>query len=208
MKTIKAFGLGLLALSLITGCANNDDISNQTAFFWHNSIYKNVTQNNLDTADDRFTSLEIEHPNSQYIPSDLLILSKAHLDNEEYQLSEFYMNEYEKRYANRYEKEWAEYQKAKIKFFSLKNAYTNQKKIQDTLNFINNVLDRYPNSIYIYELNTMKLKLEDTQLVFDNKIAKLYTKLDKPKSAEIYKKEIDNNIIPPQIPWYKNIFYW
>jgi outer membrane protein assembly factor BamD len=156
MNKIKALGFGLLALSLVTGCAKKDDISNQTAYFWHNSIYVNITKHNLDVADDRFTSLEIEHPNSQYIPIDLLNLAMAHLYNEEFQLAEFYINEYEKRYANRYEKEWCEYQKAKIRFLSLTNAYTNQKKLEDTLKFVNSVLDNYPDSIYIYELNTMK----------------------------------------------------
>jgi len=208
MKKLKALGFGLLALSLFLGCADKDNVENQTASFWHNGIYKYITNHNLDKADDYFTSLEVEHPNSQYIPTDLLILSKAHLQNDEYQLAEFYMNEYEKRYANRYEKEWAEYQKAKIKFFSLSNAYTNQKKLQETLDFVNQVLAMYPDSIYKYELNTIKTKLEDTQIVFDNKIAKLYKKLDKPKSAKLYQKDINTDIIPPHIPWYKKIFYW
>jgi len=208
MKTIKALGFGLLALSLLTGCAKKDDVSNQTALFWHNSIYKNITKYNLDLADDRFTSLEIEHPNSQFIPIDLLNLAIAHLYNEEFQLAEFYINEYEKRYANRYEKEWCEYQKAKIKFLSLTNAYTNQKKIDDTLKFVNTVLNNYPDSIYRFELNTIKRKLEDTKIVFNDEVSKLYTRLDKPKSAEIYKENVDKNIIPPHIPWYKSLFYW
>jgi len=201
--------LSILALSLfLLGCANNKQPINETALFWHNSIYKNIMLLDVDTADDRFTSLEVEHPNSIYIPTDLLILAKAHLYNQEYQLALFYINEYEKRYANRYEKEWCEYQKAKIRFFSITNPYTNQKNIMDTLNFINQVISIYPNSVYKYELNTMKKKLEVTLLIFDNKIASLYKKLDKPKAAEIYKKNINTPVIPPHIPWYKKIFYW
>jgi len=208
MKRLKALGFGLLALSLFVGCASKKDISNQTALYWHNEIYKNISNMNLDLADDKFTSLEIEHPNSQYIPIDLLILSKAHLDSDEYQLAEFYMDEYEKRYANKYEKEWAEYQKVKIRFLSLTNPYTNQKKVYKTLQFVNEVINKYPNSIYNYELNTIKKKLEDTQIVFDNEISKLYERLNKPKAAALYKKDVNNSIIPPHIPWYKKIFYW
>jgi len=208
MKLKIAFSLGLIALSFF-GCADkNKDITNQTALYWHNSIYKNVNNLNIDLADDKFTSLEVEHPNSPFIPIDLLILAKTHFKNGEYQLAEFYIDEYEKRYANRYEKEWAEYTKAKIKYFSLTNPYTNQKKIADTLNFINSVLNKYPNSPYIYELNTIKRKLELTQIVLNNEIANLYKRLNKPKSAKIYEKNTTQKIIPPHIPWYKKIFYW
>ena len=210
MNHKKTLLIGLIALGLFSGCADKENkvIQNQTALFWHNAIYKNINKANLDAADDRFVSLEVEHPNSPFIPTDLLLLSEVHEQNGDYQLALFYMNEYEKRYANRYEKEWCEYKKAKIQFFSLKNAYTNQKKLQNTLAFVNNVLNKYPNSIYNYELNTIKKKLELTTIVFDNKIANLYEKLDKPKAVKLYKKDIKTNIIPPQIPWYKRLFYW
>ena len=208
MKRLKALGFGLLALSLFVGCASKKDVTNQTALYWHNNIYKNVNNLNIDLADDKFTSLEVEHPNSPFIPIDLLILAKTHFKNGEYQLAEFYIDEYEKRYANRYEKEWAEYTKAKIRYFSLTNPYTNQKNIDDTLNFVNSVLNKYPNSPYIYELNTIKKKLELTQILLDNEIANLYKRLDKPKSAKIYEKNTTQKIIPPHIPWYKKIFYW
>jgi outer membrane protein assembly factor BamD len=209
MKLKFSISLGLIALSLFTGCASKQkNIQNQTALYWHNSIYHNISQIDLDTADDRFVSLEVEHPNSQYIPIDLLLLAQVHEKNGDYQLALFYMNEYEKRYANRYEKEWCEYKKAKIKFFALKNAYTNQKEVQNTLIFINNILNKYPNSVYNYELNTMKKKLELTTLIFDNQISTLYKKLDKPKAAKLYKRDIKTPVIPPQIPWYKRLFYW
>jgi len=206
---LKKIGLGLIALSLFTGCAQKEKlISNQTALYWHNQIYKDINQINLDLADDKFTSLEVEHPNSPYIPIDLLILAQAHQDNGEYQLASFYISEYEKRYANRYEKEWCEYKKAKIKFLSFTNAYTNQQELQKTLSLINNILQQYPDSKYNYELNTMKKKLELTILVFNNNIAKLYKKLDKPKAAKLYEQNITQPYIPPKIPWYKRLFYW
>jgi len=208
MKFKKPFVLGLFVLGLLSGCASKKDITDQTALYWHNAIYKDLNNMNLDAADDEFTSLEIEHPNSQFVPIDLLILSKAHLENDEYQLAEFYMDEYAKRYANKYEKEWADYQKVKIRFFSLINPYTNQKKVYQTLKFVNTILDKYPDSIYNYELTTIKRKLEVTQIVFDNRISDLYKRLDKPKASEFYKRETKESIIYPEIPWYKKLFYW
>jgi len=206
MKLKTTLSLGLLALSFL-GCSQKE-ISHQTALFWHTSIYENIETQNLDTADDRFTSLEIEHPLSQFIPIDLLSLAQAHIENDEYQLAEYYINEYEKRYANLDEKKWCEYKKAKIRFDSIKNAYTNQKKIDETINFISNIINSYPNSIYNYELNTMKEKLVDTKIVFNNKIADLYKRLDKPKAAELYEINTTKKIIPPEVPWYKRLFYW
>jgi outer membrane protein assembly factor BamD len=198
----------IILVLLFTGCASKKELSNQTALFWHNKIYKNLSNMNLDGADDAFTSLEVEHPNSKYVPIDMLILYTAHYKNEEYDLAKFYINEYEKRYANRYEKEWCEYVKIKMDFLSIHNAYTNQKKIIDTLANINDVLEKYPNSIYNYEINTIKKKLTLTNLIFDNEISSLYKRLDKPKAAKLYKREINSTIIPPHIPWYKRLFYW
>ena len=209
MKRLKALGFGLLALSLFVGCSTtNKNISHQTALFWHESIYKNIKNLDLDSADDRFTSLEIEHPLSPFIPIDLLNLAQAHLKNKEYQLAEYYINEYEKRYADNSEIMWCEYKKGKIKFKSINNAFTNQKKIDDTISFFKSIINRYPNSIYNYELNTMKEKLIDTKIIFNNQISSLYNKLNKPKAAKLYETNTTKKIIPPHIPWYKKIFYW
>jgi len=206
MKIKTTIGLGLIALSFL-GCSHKE-VSHQTALFWHTSIYNNIEIQNLDTADERFTSLEIEHPLSPFIPIDLLSLAQAHIENDEFQLAEFYINEYEKRYANKQEIEWCEYKKAKIRFKSIKNAYTNQQKIDSTIRFISNIINTYPNSIYNYELNTIKAKLISTKISFNNEIANLYKKLDKPKSAELYEINTTKKIIPPQVPWYKQLFYW
>jgi len=201
--------LALTTIFFIVGCADKQQPINQTALFWHNYIFKHISTLQIDRADDDFTSLEVEHPNSQFIPIDLLNLSFAHSEDGEFELAQFYMNEYKNRYASKSEKEWADYTIAKFKFFSLKNSYTNQKQLNESLDFINKTISNYPDSIYNYELNTMKKKLELTKLLFRDRISKLYQKLDAPKSAEIYKTDINKSeITPPYIPWYKKIFYW
>jgi outer membrane protein assembly factor BamD len=198
----------LLLLLLFSGCASKKELSNQTALFWHNKIYNDINYLNLDQADDSFTSLEIEHPNSKYIPIDMLILFNTHYKNSEYELAKFYIDEYEKRFANKYQKKWCEYIKIKMDFLSIHNPYTNQQKITNLIKKTNEILDKYPNSVYNYELNTIKSKLEATKIVFNNQIAKLYGKLDKQKAIQIYKIDNNQTIIPPHIPWYKKLFYW
>jgi outer membrane protein assembly factor BamD len=202
--------LGIFLSLFIIGCASkNQEISKQTALHWHRIIFKNLSSINLDDADDAFTSLEVEHPTSEFIPIDMLQLSLAHAKNHEFALSTFYMQEFKKRYASFEDKEWADYMIAKYKFFSIEEAYTNQQGMDDALDFVNTTIQTYPDSIYNYELNTMKIKLELTKKLFRQNISNLYKRLDKPKSAEIYKTDINkSDIIPPYIPWYKKLFYW
>jgi outer membrane protein assembly factor BamD len=195
---------------LIIGCADkNREISNQTALTWHKIIFNNLTSIDLDLADDAFTSLEVEHPVSKFIPIDMLQLSIAHAKNQEFELATFYMQEFKKRYASFEDKEWADYMISKYKFLSIKEAYTNQQGVNEAINYVNSTIQTYPNSIYNYELNTIKAKLEITKKLFRQNISNLYKRIDKPKSAKIYKTDINkSNIIPPYIPWYKKLFYW
>jgi len=200
----------LVASFFLIGCADkNKEIANQTALTWHRIIFQDLTKNNVDNADDAFTSLEVEHPASKFIPIDMLQLSIAHAKNQEFELSKFYMQEFKKRYASFEDKEWADYMISKYKFLSILEPYTNQKAVDDALKFVDSTLETYPNSIYNYELNTMKAELSITKDLFRQNISDLYTRIDKPKSAKIYKTDINKtSIIPPHIPWYKELFYW
>ncbi|NPA54910.1 MAG: outer membrane protein assembly factor BamD [Epsilonproteobacteria bacterium] len=202
--------LALIVMLFLGGCfSHQKSVSlHQTALQWHQQIYKDINNQDLDKADDDFTSLEVEYPNSPFVAQDLLILAHAHKEFKEFTLAEFYLKEYQQRYASLDEKKWALYKRAEYRFFSLHNAYTNQKHLYDTLNFIKKALQTYPNSPYKYELKTMQKKLEASIILFNNQIAKLYQKLDKPKAAQIYQQPTTTDIIPPQIPWYKRIFYW
>ena len=59
-------------------------------------MIKQIANNDLDKADDTYTSLESEHRNSPLLETSLLILINAHMDEEEYALSNFYLDEYTK----------------------------------------------------------------------------------------------------------------
>ena len=174
----------------------------------HQQIKKDIQNVFLDNADDDLMNLEAEFPSSPYIKSDLLILYLAHLQNEDYILAKFYLNQYEKRFASAKEIPWCEYQKIKIDFLSYQNAYTNQKKILNLINECKYYKLTYPNSIFLPEINTIYVKTLLTKKYLDAKIYKLYKKLGKEKAAQKYKTKIPKNSKPPKIPWYKKIFYW
>jgi outer membrane protein assembly factor BamD len=195
---------------LFLACSNKQILHNDnlTALAWHSNISKDVKENNLDQADDDFMSLEAEHPSSPYIKTDLIILSLAHANIGEFEVAKFYLNEYEKRFASKDEIPWIEYEKIKFMFFKYDNPYTNQKDLLNLIDSCKNYLKFYPNSQFKYEIHTILAKAELTKKYLDDKIYKLYKKLDKHKAAEKFKTDIPKNSEPPHIPWYKKIFYW
>ena len=146
---MKKYIIAGIVTFFIVGCSQkNPQIENQTALKWHRIIFKDITNRNLDDADDAFTSLEVEHPESNFIPKDLLILSVAHAKNKEFDLATFYMNQFKKRYSSFNDKEWADYMICKYKFYAIQNPYTNQEALYKAIKFVNDTLETYPNSIY------------------------------------------------------------
>jgi outer membrane protein assembly factor BamD len=194
---------------LFLACSHKTPIQqNLTALEWHNKISKDVKSNNLDKADDDFMSLEAEHLQSPYIKTDLLILAFAHANNGEFEVAKFYLDEYKKRFASIEEIPWIDYKKIYFDFIKYDTPYTNQKLLLDLIKECQNYLKIYPNSKFKYEINTILAKAELTKKYLNDRIYKLYKRLDKPKAAEKFKTKIPKNSLPPVTPWYKKIFYW
>ena len=200
----------LLASSLLflIGCSNKAHKEFKTDLQLHKKIKQDLKNAYYDKADNDFMSLEADYPGSHYIKSDLLALYLAHLQNEDYILAKFYLNQYEKRFASINEIPWCEYKKIKIEFLKYQNAYTNQAEILNILNMCQNFKENYPNSEFLPEINTIYTKVNLTNEYLNKKINKLYKKLDKPKAAKLYKTKIPKNAKPPVVPWYKKLFYW
>ena len=200
----------ILPLLFFMGCSSKNvtKAENLTALKWHNKIYKDLQNANLDQADSDFISLEAEHPTSIYIKTDLLNLYLAHLSISEYDLALFYLNEYEKRYATLEEYPWVEYQKIKVNYFKYDNAYTDQQMLLNLIAMCKNYLKNYPASSFKPEVSTILAKAELTNKYLDAKISKLYKKLGKDKASKLYETKIPKDSKPPVIPWYKKLFYW
>jgi outer membrane protein assembly factor BamD len=198
------------AIFLLAGCASKSQVNtdNLTANQIHSEIYHAINTGYIDKADNLFLNMEAQYPGSIYIKSDLLMLYLAHLKNEEYILAKYYLNQYETRFASASEIPWCEYEKIRIDFISYKNAYTNQGKILKIIKECKNYQAKFPNSPFLYEVNTIYVKALLTNLYLDDKISKLYKKEDKPKASKLYKVKIPANSKPPVVPWYKKIFYW
>ncbi|OHD94157.1 MAG: outer membrane protein assembly factor BamD [Sulfurimonas sp. GWF2_37_8] len=184
----------LSGLIFFGGCSKELEEYNKPALYWYSKIVESVSDGDLEKADNYYSSLQGEHIGSPLLPEATIILAIAHMHEEEYLLSEHFFNEYIKRYANPNEKEFAEFMKIKAKYLALPNPWRDQVLIQDAIIEGDNFKRFYPHSIYYGVVDTMLTNLHLADAALNENIADLYTRLDKPRSAEYYKN------IKPQ-PW-------
>ena len=217
-KGIKLIYKKILLLTItilfIFGCSSKDleKEYNKPATYWYNKMLKNISESRLEKADDILTSLQSEHRNSPLLPSALMIIADAHMQEEEYELANYYYDTYIKRYENKSLQSYVRYLKIKSKFMAFKQHFREQKLIDDTLLEINTFLYNYPESPYIQLVKTMQTRLYMSKANLNVEIADLYKRKDKPKAYEFYmqkaKKSWSNTKIiePVSVPWYRALF--
>jgi len=197
MKLQTNFLLSILAVFIFfSGCSKELDEYNKPAVYWYAKIVKSISDGSIDKADNYYSSLQSEHVGSPLLPEATMILAIAHMHYEEYLLTEYFLNEYVKRYANPNEKEFAEFLKIKAKYMALPNPRRDQALISMAINEAKKFRMNYPNSMYNDILDTMMTNLYMADAALNETIADLYERLDKPKSAAYYRS------IKPQ-PWIK-----
>ena len=204
-------GLGFL----ITACSQKSERTQEydrPALYWYNKMLKDISIGFLEDADDTYTSLESEHRNSPLIPTALLILANAHIDNEQYQLANFYLDEYIKRFALSKNIDYVRYLKIKANFLGFSNELRDQQLIEDTIKEIEEYKNLFSNSKYMPLVDTMNARLYMAKASLDKEIADLYKRIDKPKASKYYEEKVKESwvnpkeIEPVEIPFYKYPF--
>lgn len=210
---MKKLLLILPIIYMFTACSSKQkEEYNKPALFWYNKMLKEIALYQFDKADDTFTSLESEHRNSPLLPSALMVIATTHMDDEEYEMAIYYFNEYIKRFENPKKQDYVRFLKIKAKYLAFKQQYREQQLISDTLNDIDNFVQKYPNSSYIYLVKTIQSRLYMAKASLDTEIAGLYTRVGKPKATIVYQekaKQSWNNIDtikPVDVPWYRWLF--
>ncbi len=206
--------LFIFTIILFSGCSQKQEVQeyNKPAVYWYNKILKQISMGQLDEADDTFTSLESEHRNSPLIAPSMMILVNSHMDEEEYEMANYYLDEYLKRFAFKKDLDNIRYMKIKAKFMSFQSRFREQQLIIDTLEEINEFEKEFPNSQYIYLTQTMKTRLLMAKSSFDQEIADLYERTEKPEASKVYEEKAKNSfehqddILKAKAPWYKNVF--
>lgn len=198
---------------LITGCSSKDQEEyNKPAIYWYNKMIKQLSNYQIDAADDTYISLEAEHRNSSLLPSAIMIIATAHMEDEEYQMANYYFDQYLKKFTNKKDVDYIRYLKIKSNFLAFKSQFREQDLLKKTINDTNRFIVEYPNSKYIYIVKTIRARLLMAKATFDKEISDLYGRVDKPKAQKVYFekaskdwKDIDS-IEPISVPWYRYIF--
>jgi outer membrane protein assembly factor BamD len=207
-------GLVLVLTFVFTGCSKDNEIKefNKPALYWYKRIAESVAHHNMDKADEYYISLKSEHMRSPLLPTAIMMLAHAHMQNEEYLLANYYWDEYNKRYADEEGREYTEFMKLKASFLGIRDVYKDQKLIMDSINRAKIYLLRYPGSVYQPLVNTLLVRLHMAQYLLNENIAALYDRTDKPKAAKIYREKNKNSIVemaditPPEKGFLGEIF--
>jgi len=198
---------------IFTGCASKEEEEyNKPAVYWYNKMINQISNYQLDDADDTFTSLESEHRNSPLLPSALMIIAVSHMQEEEYALANYYFDEYLKKYTLKKNADYIRYLKIKSNFLAFKSQYREQKLLRKTIIATDKFVSEYPRSQYIHLVRNIKSRLLMSKALFDREISELYGRVDKPKADAYYAKKAGQswddiqNIQKVDVPWYRSIF--
>ncbi|MEA1953007.1 MAG: outer membrane protein assembly factor BamD [Campylobacterota bacterium] len=189
--------LGSIFILLLVGCTSKDDVTefNKPALYWYQKIGNSITNGNLDKADAYYISLKSEHMRSVLMPTAIMMLAAAHMNNEEYLLANYYLDEHSKRFGEERTLEYTMFMKLKASFLGIKDVYKDQKLIIDSISNANKYLLRYPGSIYAPLVNTILIRLQMSQYLLNENIASLYDRTDKPAAAKLYREKNSGSIV-------------
>ena len=189
--------LSMMMTFVFVGCGGSEDTAdfNKPALYWYKKIASSISNGNLDKADSYYISLKSEHMRSVLMPTSLMMLAHAHMNKEEYLLSNYYLDEYNKRYGEESSREYTDFMKLKASFLGIKDVYKDQKLIIDSIAKSQTYIARYPGSPYTSLVNTMLIRLHMSQYLLNENIAALYDRTDKPAAAKIYRAKNKGSVV-------------
>ncbi|MCW1360529.1 outer membrane protein assembly factor BamD [Campylobacter sp. US33a] len=206
--------LPVSVLLIISACSTKttDELYNLSAIEWYQQIIKDLQDKDLEKADLHYNSMASEHIADPLLEQTLLILAQAHMDEEEYLLADFYLEEYNKKFGNSKNVDYIRYLKIKAKFSAFSQPNRNQALMLESSKEITQFLENYPNTQYKLLVQTMLTKFNLANYYLDETIADLYQRTDRTQSYEIYQEKLKNSdfydtyMIKPELPWYRKVF--
>ncbi len=210
----KKIFLFILLGVLFSACStkNNEGLYNLSANEWYKQIIKDLQDKDLEKADDHYNGMASEHIADPLLETTQIILAQAHMDEEEYQLAEFYLDEYNKKFGNSRNADYIRYLKIKAKFDAFAVPNRNQALMLESQKEIDSFLKDYPYTEYEPLVQTMLTKFNLAVFYLNDTIHDLYERTGHIQSAEIYQERLQESefyhqsIIKPELPWYRSIF--
>ena len=198
MNMKRSILLSMLLAFLLVGCmGSKDEVTefNKPALYWYKKIAQSISKNDMDKADEYYISLKSEHMRSPLMPTAMMLLAHAHMNQEEYLLANYYLDEYNKRYGEDKTREYTDFMKLKASFLGVQDVNKDQKLIIDSINNAKLYLMRYPGSDYTPLVNTILIRLHMSQYLLNENIAALYDRTGKPEAAKIYRKKNSGSVV-------------
>ena len=189
VRNIKQTFTLVMFVAFFLGCSSKDAVNeyDKSALYWYKHIVKEVASSNLDKADNYYISLRSEHMRSPVLPTATMFLAQAHMEDQAFIMADYYLDEYLKKYATGSGIEQAKFLKIKAAFLGIKDINKDQKLMIDTLEEVDRFVNKYPSSIYLPVVQTIRVRLNMAQYMLNENIASLYARIGKDKAADIYR---------------------
>ncbi len=198
MNFKKSILMGTISAFLLAGCfGGKDEVEefNKPALYWYKKIAQSISKGNMDKADEYYISIKSEHIRSPLMPTTMAMLAYAHMNNEEYLLTNYYLDEYNKRYGADITREYTDYIYLKASFLGVTDVNKDQKLIIDTISASKMFMNAYPSSQYLPLVSTMLVRLNMAQYLLNENIAALYSRTGKEEAAKIYRDKNKDSVI-------------
>jgi outer membrane protein assembly factor BamD len=127
-------------------------------------------------------------------------------------MANYYFDEYLKKFITKNNIDYVRYLKIKSKFLAFKNQFREQNLVYETIKDTQKFINNYPKSKYLYLVKSIEARLYMAKASFDNEIAQLYARIDKPKASLFYTNRAKQswqdikNVKGVKVPWYRKIF--
>lgn len=209
----KNFLLLFFLAFLFSACAvKEDELYNLTAKEWYDIIIKDLQSKDLEVADGHYTSMASEHIADPLLENAQLILAQAHIDEEEYELADFYLEENAKKFGTSKNMDFIRFLQIKAKFKTFAQPNRDQGLLLKGMEEIDEFNNNYPDTKYDPLVKTMLAKFNLAIFALDENIAALYKRTGRDESYEFYQQKLSESdfqgvpMIKPKVSWYRRIF--
>lgn len=208
----KIFFIFFLSLYFCACSFKSDELYNLTAQQWYKQIIKDLQSKDLEKADEHYTSMASEHIADPLLEPVQLILAQAHIDEEEYKLADFYLDENAKKFGTAKSIDFIRYLQIKAKFKAFKQPNRDQGLLLEGMKQIDEFSNNYPNAKYDPLVKTMLAKFNLAIFALDEDIAALYKRIGRTQSYEVYLQKLEESdfqgvpMKKAKISWYRRIF--
>lgn len=199
-------------VAFFAGCADDGAEFNKSASYWYEQMIIAIADNNLERADNYFNSLQNEHSASPLIKEALIMLTKAHSENNEQLLAGFFANEFKTRFSDEKNANYAGFLIMQTNYYAFGNYTKDQGFVNENVNEISTFVALNQNNKYLPYIRHILTSFKLAQLEMNKEIARIYRIKDKDSAEKKYLEQsasLDGiDFEPSHIPWYVKMFSW